>query len=210
MHEETRAVFWGVVAATGAVFLVLLLFETPRPLRKQRESKLRRVARNLTAGGTALAVVMLLQTPFLVPVAKWVARRHVGLFNLIEMPRPVAIALLVVLLDYTLWIWHRVNHVVPFFWRFHLVHHHSNYRNEANGNWSSLLSAWDYLHGTVLLGVPQDAIEIGVPAYEREEDVTIGKILAMPFRRQREDWVGEDGPRLERPRDPSQKLELAE
>jgi sterol desaturase/sphingolipid hydroxylase (fatty acid hydroxylase superfamily) len=251
---------------------------------------LRRVARNLTAGGTALAVVTLLQTPFLVPVAKWVAGRHVGLFNLIELPRPVAIALLVVLLDYTLWIWHRVNHVVPFFWRFHLVHHvdrdmdastafrfhfgeqalsvgyrilqvvvlgadplslwiwqgllsvaivfhhsntrlplglervlcriivtprmhgihHSNYRNEANGNWSSLLSAWDYLHGTVLLGVPQDSIEIGVPAYEREEDVTIGKILVMPFRRQREDWMGEDGSRLERPHESSQKLELAE
>jgi hypothetical protein len=87
---------------------------------------------------------------------------------------------------------------------------HSNYRNEANGNWSSLLSVRDYLHGTVLLGVPQDAVEIGVPAYEREEDVTIGEILAMPFRRQREDWMGEDGPRLERPHDPPQKLELAE
>jgi sterol desaturase/sphingolipid hydroxylase (fatty acid hydroxylase superfamily) len=285
-----RGVFWGAAAATGAVFLVLLVFETRQPLRRHRESKLRRVLRNLTAGGTALAVVTLLQTPFLVPVAKWVARRHVGLFNLIELPRPVAIVLLVVLLDYTLWIWHRVNHVVPFFWRFHLVHHvdrdmdastafrfhfgeqalsvglrilqvvvlgadplslwiwhgllsvaivfhhsnirlplglervlcriivtprmhgihHSNYRNEANGNWSSLLSAWDYLHGTILLGVPQDLIEIGVPAYEREEDVTIGRILVMPFRRQREDWMGEDGSRLERPHEPSQKLELAE
>jgi sterol desaturase/sphingolipid hydroxylase (fatty acid hydroxylase superfamily) len=88
--------------------------------------------------------------------------------------------------------------------------HHSNYRNEANGNWSSLLSAWDYLHGTVLLGVPQDSIEIGVPAYEREEDVTLGKILAMPFLRQREDWVGGDGPCLERPHNPLQQLELAE
>jgi sterol desaturase/sphingolipid hydroxylase (fatty acid hydroxylase superfamily) len=283
-------VFWSAVAATGAVFLVLLLFEARRPLRRRRESKVRRVARNLTAGGTALAVVTLLQTPLLVPVAKWVSRRHIGLFNLIALPRPVAIALLVVLLDYTLWIWHRANHVIPFFWRFHLVHHvdrdmdastafrfhfgeqalsvgyrilqvavlgadplslwiwqgllsvsivfhhsnsrlplelervlcrvivtprmhgihHSNYRNEANGNWSSLLSAWDYLHGTVLLGVPQDSIEIGVPAYDQEEDVTIGKILAMPFRRQREDWVGKDGPRLERQHEPSQKLELAE
>jgi sterol desaturase/sphingolipid hydroxylase (fatty acid hydroxylase superfamily) len=290
MNGEARGVFWGAVAATGAAFLLLLFYETRRPLRKQRESKLRRLARNLTAGGLALGAVTLLQTPFLVPVAHWVARRHVGLFNWIAMPRPVAIALVVVLLDYTLWIWHRVNHVVPFFWRFHVVHHvdrdmdastafrfhfgeqalsvgyrilqvavlgadpvslwiwqgllsvsvvfhhsnsrlpvglekilcriivtprmhgihHSNYRNEANGNWSSLLSAWDYLHGTVLLGVPQDAITIGVPAYGREEDVTLGKILAMPFRRQREDWLGEDGPRLERPHDPSQKRELAE
>jgi sterol desaturase/sphingolipid hydroxylase (fatty acid hydroxylase superfamily) len=290
MNEQTRRVLWIAAAATGGAFFLLLLYETRRPLRKEREPKLRRVARNLTAGGIALAVVTLLQTPFLVPAAQWAARRRFGLFHLIELPRPFAIALAVVLLDYTLWIWHRINHVVPFFWRFHLVHHvdrdmdastafrfhfgeqglsvgyrvlqvlvlgadplslwiwqgllsvsivfhhsnallpiglervlcriivtprmhgihHSNYRNEANGNWSSLLSAWDYLHGTVLLGVPQDAIEIGVPAYEREEDVTIGKILALPFRRQREDWLGEDGPRLERPHDPSQRFELAE
>jgi len=88
--------------------------------------------------------------------------------------------------------------------------HHSNYRNEANGNWASLFSAWDYLHRTVLLGIPQDAVEIGVPAYAREEDVTLGKILAMPFRKQRDDWREESGPRLKRPQEPARKLELAE
>ena len=88
--------------------------------------------------------------------------------------------------------------------------HHSNYRNEANGNWASLFSAWDYLHGTVLLGVPQDAVEIGVPAYAREQDVTLGKILLMPFVKQKEDWIGETGPRVERPHDPSQTHSLAE
>jgi sterol desaturase/sphingolipid hydroxylase (fatty acid hydroxylase superfamily) len=86
--------------------------------------------------------------------------------------------------------------------------HHSNYRNEANGNWSSLFSAWDYLHGTVLLGVPQDAVEIGVPAYGREEDVTLGRILLMPFGKQKEDWVGERGTRFERPHDPTRKTQL--
>jgi hypothetical protein len=75
--------------------------------------------------------------------------------------------------------------------------HHSNSRNQANGNWSSLLAVWDYLHGTVLLGVPQAAVEVGVPAYGRESDVTLGKILALPFRRQREDWLDERGARLE-------------
>jgi sterol desaturase/sphingolipid hydroxylase (fatty acid hydroxylase superfamily) len=28
-----------------------------------------------------------------------------------------------VLLDYTLWVWHWLNHKVPLLWRFHLVHH---------------------------------------------------------------------------------------
>ena len=67
---------WTATAgATAAVFLVFVAYETLRPLRRRRESRVRRAARNLTAGGIALAVVTLLQTPFLVPVANWAARR---------------------------------------------------------------------------------------------------------------------------------------
>ena len=77
--------------------------------------------------------------------------------------------------------------------------HHSNYRNETDSNWSSLLSAWDYLHRTALLNVPQDAVTIGVPAYDRPEAVTLGKILALPFVRMEDDWRREDGKPAERP-----------
>lgn len=66
--------------------------------------------------------------------------------------------------------------------------HHSDRRGEAFTNYSSLLAAWDYLHRTICLALPQREVTIGVPAYESAEAVTIGKILAMPFRRQRDDW----------------------
>jgi hypothetical protein len=49
-----------------------------------------------------------------------------------------------------------------------------------------------------------------VPAYGREKDVTLGKILLMPFVKQKDDWVGELGSRLVRPHEPSRRLELAE
>ena len=282
---DLRAVLWSAAGATALAFLVFALLETLRPLRRRREPRVRRAARNLTAGGISLAVVTLLQTPFLLPAIQWAASHHIGLLNLVSLPRPVEVALAIVLLDYTLWIWHRINHVVPFFWRFHLVHHvdrdmdastafrfhfgeqglsvgyrllqvvalgvdpvalwvwqgvlavsivfhhsntrlpvwlegaivrvivtprmhgihHSNYRNEANGNWASLFTAWDYLHGTVLLSVPQDTVDIGVPGYGKEEDVTLGKILAIPFGSQRDDW----GERLERPIPEAPRTELA-
>jgi sterol desaturase/sphingolipid hydroxylase (fatty acid hydroxylase superfamily) len=67
--------------------------------------------------------------------------------------------------------------------------HHSDRLDETNTNWSSLLSAWDYLHRTMRLDVPQERIVIGVPAYHDAGDVTIGKILLLPFRRQRTDWT---------------------
>jgi sterol desaturase/sphingolipid hydroxylase (fatty acid hydroxylase superfamily) len=66
--------------------------------------------------------------------------------------------------------------------------HHSNREDETNSNWSSLLSVWDFVHRTFRLDVPDERITIGVPAYPNAEDVTIGKILALPFRRQRKDW----------------------
>jgi hypothetical protein len=33
--------------------------------------------------------------------------------------------------------------------------------------------------------VPQDAITIGVAAYREEHELTLGKLLALPFRQQR-------------------------
>ena len=85
--------------------------------------------------------------------------------------------------------------------------HHSDYENETNSNWSSLLSAWDYLHGTLLLSVPQRAIAIGVPAYPDPRQVTLGKALALPFRKQRDDWRDEQGkPRRRDHPAPAQRL----
>jgi sterol desaturase/sphingolipid hydroxylase (fatty acid hydroxylase superfamily) len=66
--------------------------------------------------------------------------------------------------------------------------HHSDREDETNSNWSSLLSVWDFLHRTFRLDVPDERITIGVPAYGDHRDVTVGKILALPFRRQRKDW----------------------
>ena len=66
--------------------------------------------------------------------------------------------------------------------------HHSDRRGESFTNFSSLVSVWDYLHRTICLSVPQAEVTIGVPAYESEGDVTVGRILLVPFRGQRDDW----------------------
>lgn len=67
--------------------------------------------------------------------------------------------------------------------------HHSDREDQTHSNWSSLLSVWDFLHRTFRLDVPDEQITIGVPAHASPEDVTIGKILMLPFRRQRGDWT---------------------
>jgi sterol desaturase/sphingolipid hydroxylase (fatty acid hydroxylase superfamily) len=67
--------------------------------------------------------------------------------------------------------------------------HHSTIRDETDSNWSSGLTLWDWLHGTLRWDVPQRRIVIGVPAYRDPADVSLVRILAMPFRRQRPSWL---------------------
>jgi sterol desaturase/sphingolipid hydroxylase (fatty acid hydroxylase superfamily) len=66
--------------------------------------------------------------------------------------------------------------------------HHSQMRAETDSNWSTVLSCWDRLHGTLRLNVPQTDIEIGVPAYAQPEDNRVTRVLAMPFEAQRDYW----------------------
>ena len=259
---------WITPAIIAIAFAATFLGETLAPLRPRVEPRFRHIVRNLTAGGVSLAVMTLIQTPLLLPVARFVRQHEVGLLHQIDLPRPWSIVVAVLLLDYTLWIWHWANHRVRFLWRFHLPHHvdldldgstalrfhfgelalsipfraaqiavigadpyavavwqailfasilfhHSNIRlprrleavlarlivtprmhgihhsareDETNSNWSSLLSVWDFLHRTFRFDVPDERIVIGVPAYQSPRDVTIGRILALPFRRQRDDW----------------------
>lgn len=73
--------------------------------------------------------------------------------------------------------------------------HHSAVREETNSNWSSGISLWDWLHGTIRLDVPQEAVAIGVPAYRDPDELTISPSLKLPFQPQRDAW---GAPRLRR------------
>lgn len=66
--------------------------------------------------------------------------------------------------------------------------HHSTIAEETGSNWSSGLTVWDRLHGTLRLDVPQSAVKIGVPAYRTPEVVTLVRLLRMPFGPQRPAW----------------------
>jgi sterol desaturase/sphingolipid hydroxylase (fatty acid hydroxylase superfamily) len=66
--------------------------------------------------------------------------------------------------------------------------HHSIVPEETDANWSSGLTLWDWLHGTLRLNVPQEAITIGIPACRAAEEVTLPHVLTMPFEKQRDSW----------------------
>jgi hypothetical protein len=73
--------------------------------------------------------------------------------------------------------------------------HHSVVPEETDSNWSSGLTVWDWLHGTVRRDVAQGEIEIGIPAYRQPGEVTLPRILEMPFVEQRPRGFLPDGAR---------------
>ncbi|MFL6333118.1 MAG: sterol desaturase family protein [Pyrinomonadaceae bacterium] len=249
-------------------FGLLVWLERRRPLRHTVEPKLRREARNLAVAAAGAAALRVTEKPLADALTSLVERRRLGLLKLFRLPAWLEVALAVVLLDYTLYLWHVLTHRVPFLWRFHVVHHvdldldastalrfhfaelvlsvpwraaqilligvsppalsawqtflflsimfhhsnvkfpmeierrlnafvvtprmhgihHSTVKEETNSNWSSGLTVWDWLHGTLRLDVPQDAIVIGVPAYRDPSEVGLVSMLALPFGEERPTW----------------------
>lgn len=58
--------------------------------------------------------------------------------------------------------------------------HHSIVPEETGSNWSSGLTVWDRLHGTLLQDVPQRDVVIGVPDVRQPAEATLGKALLAP------------------------------
>jgi sterol desaturase/sphingolipid hydroxylase (fatty acid hydroxylase superfamily) len=83
--------------------------------------------------------------------------------------------------------------------------HHSIVQRETNSNWGTIFCWWDKLHGTLRRDVPQDAVTIGVAAYRDEQELTLGKLFALPFGKQRE-WCLPNGEQPERKPQPAKQL----
>lgn len=266
-RRRTTSPLMGLLLA-GAAFAALYWLERRRPLRGEVEPKRRRSLRNLAVAALSAVTVQAAEQPIAKPLAELVERRRWGLLKRLALPSWLDTLLAVVLMDYTLYVWHILTHKVPVLWRCHrphhvdldldastalrfhfaemalsvpwraaqvavigvspralalwqkltlaeIVFHHSNLdvspeldrwlsrfvvtprlhgihhsirEDEQNSNWSSGLTIWDWLHGTLRRDVPQERIVIGDAAYRDPADVTLPDVLAMPFEPQRPTW----------------------
>ena len=69
--------------------------------------------------------------------------------------------------------------------------HHSMVKAETDSNYSVIFSFWDRMHKTARLNIHQDEIVTGVPTYADERELTIGKLLKLPFTPMRQ-WNGSE------------------
>src|SRR6185503_14123831 len=99
-------------AAVGTLYVV----ERLRPLRSRKEPGPARVGRNLAIGLLAGATTAASEWPVVAPVQRLADRRRLGLLRWLPLPRALRVILGFLLLDYTLYLWHRLNHRAPFLW----------------------------------------------------------------------------------------------
>ena len=118
--ETTQA----VAALVGLV--VLLLLEGAHPffeLFRERRDRGRHLVRNLVLGAVNSVLVALVFAGLWVAAAAWAEARGVGLLRQLDLPVWAHVLGAVLLLDAWTYTWHRMNHRIPFLWRFHRVHH---------------------------------------------------------------------------------------
>jgi sterol desaturase/sphingolipid hydroxylase (fatty acid hydroxylase superfamily) len=93
------------------------------PYRRPSVSKFKRLLTNMGIAALNTIILRLVTATFIVETALFVTEHEMGVLHLTQMPYWVRVAVAVVFLDFMLYIWHLLLHVMPFLWRFHRVHH---------------------------------------------------------------------------------------
>ena len=150
--------------AFGVAVGALAVAERLRPLRRAKEPGVGRVGRNLAIGLLAGLTTAATEAPVIEPALALATRQRLGLVRALRLPRALRVVLGFLLLDYTLYVWHRLNHRVPLLWRFHAVHHLDLDLDSTTGlrfHFGELaLSAGFRAAQIVLLGVDRDTLAL--------------------------------------------------
>ncbi len=113
--------FGGILTATA--FGALFYFERRRPLRKTIEPEITNTARNFAIASAAGAAMIFLEKPVANRLTGFVETENFGLLKIFRLTKVVETISAIILLDYTLYLWHVFTHKVPFLWHFHRIHH---------------------------------------------------------------------------------------
>ncbi len=105
------------------VFVLIAVWEAVAPCRARQFARRTRWPHNIALLLVDLAVVRVLVPGVAIAVALAGERNGWGLFNVLQPPTWIAIALAVAFLDLAIYFQHVAFHAVPTLWRLHRVHH---------------------------------------------------------------------------------------
>ena len=112
-----------LLAILVATFALLFFLELLFPLRRRTCAVLRHLVVNLALAGLAFGTAAVTVRPIVLSLLGWADARDFGLVHLVPLPVAGRAIVGFLIMDLTFYYWHRVNHRLPFLWRFHNVHH---------------------------------------------------------------------------------------
>ncbi len=122
--KPTKKVFdcRGVPLLT-ALFAVLFVFEGKRRLRKRTQQRSKRILINSAVSLPGFSLMRFLVLPVMYMLAVKNKSSRFGVIYHFNLPPFIKEAIAFLIMDYTNYLWHILNHNLPLLWRFHLVHH---------------------------------------------------------------------------------------
>jgi len=134
--QETQVIFM------VGILILLLLWESVHPFYNfftgSFKTRGKHAARNLIIGTINGLMVSFLFVGLWLAASVWAEEHRFGVMHWLQdaagLPRWAHAAGAVLLFDFWTYAWHRINHVVPFFWRFHTVHHSDNKMDVTTAN----------------------------------------------------------------------------
>lgn len=105
------------------LFIILFFFQRKWELRKATQPLVKRSIINFLVSIPSFTLLRFVFLPLMVGIAIRNETWQWGLLYLIDADQYVKLLIAFMILDYTNYCWHMLNHKLPFLWRFHLVHH---------------------------------------------------------------------------------------
>jgi sterol desaturase/sphingolipid hydroxylase (fatty acid hydroxylase superfamily) len=114
-----------------ALLVIFLIWESLAPMydwfQGRGQARLEHGFRNIVLGLLNVVVVAVLFVQAWLWAANWAQDHRIGLLNWFNLPSWARFLFALFILDGWMYAWHRLNHGIPFLWRFHRVHHAERY-----------------------------------------------------------------------------------
>jgi len=125
---ESQDWSWAIPTKNALVVLMMVALwaaESNVPMFAGRRRRISHAAANVSLGIFNAIVGSLLFGTALLVATEWSREKSIGLLHHLphEWPAWVRFGIGLVLVDLWMYLWHRLNHNIPFLWRFHAVHH---------------------------------------------------------------------------------------
>ncbi|MFN8393008.1 MAG: sterol desaturase family protein [Bdellovibrionota bacterium] len=112
---------WAILGG-AACFLICFWFDRHAPLRSSVLLGARLLPNVVLSLLAFVAVTFFVQPAIRVSLG-WSSEKQFGLLHLLDLSPTISLVASFLWFDCSFYFWHRLNHMSPFFWRFHNVHH---------------------------------------------------------------------------------------